>query len=94
MDLKESNNDIEAAMAHLHPARLAGSIKKTKRLKFHLTDEEFDEIRETAESLDLSIAEYFCALHHYAAPRLQVSSQSSDWVLRSSHKKTGDREEH
>ena len=93
MDLKESNSDIEAAMAHLHPGRLAGSIKKTKRLKFHLTDEEFDEIRETAASLELSIAEYFCALHHYAAPRLEVSANSSEWVLRSERKRNEDEED-
>lgn len=71
---------IKAAMAELRPHRLDAYTLKTKRLKFRLHDAEFEEIQETAESLGLSIAEYFCTLHRYAVKQLTPDPASSQWV--------------
>lgn len=67
------------AMSDVRPHRLDSYTLKTKQLKFRLNDEEFEEIRETAEKLGLSISEYFCALHRYARPRLVPEAQAGTW---------------
>lgn len=74
------------AMAEVRPHRLDSYTLKTKQLKFRLNDEEFEEIRETAEALGLSISEYFCALHRYARPRLIPNAQSGTWTHPLPHK--------
>ena len=83
MKKKEAEEKIEVAMAHVHAKRLGPHMPREKRLKFCLHDEEFEEIRATADSLGLSISDYFCTLHRYAVTRLEVSSKDDDWVHRS-----------
>ena len=77
---EEGEEKIREAMEEVRPHRLDGYTLKTKRLKFRLHDEEFEEIRETAESLGLSIAEYFCTLHRYAAKHLAPEPEGGEWV--------------
>ncbi len=67
-------------MAGVKPHRLDSHTLKTKKLKFRLHDDEFEEIRETAESLGLSISEYFCALHRYAVEHLEPDPQAGEWA--------------
>lgn len=86
MGLEESERKIMDAMAEVRPHRLDSYTLKTKQLKFRLNDEEFEEIRETAEVLGLSISEYFCALHRYARPRLVPNPQAGTWSHPLPHK--------
>lgn len=79
MGSEDAERRIMEAMAEVKPHRLDSYTLKTKQLKFRLNDEEFDEIRETAELLGLSISEYFCALHRYARPRLAPDPQAGKW---------------
>jgi len=76
----EAELRIETAMADVKPHRLDSYTLKTKRLKFRLHDEEFEEIREVAERLGLSISEYFCALHRHAAKHLLPENENEHWV--------------
>ncbi len=92
MNRKESEKKISSALAHVHPKRLEPHVVKTKRLTFHLLDEEFEEIRATAESLDMSISDYLCALHRYAVKRLGTPSTDSEWVHRSPRNTEDDQE--
>lgn len=80
MNSDDAERRIIDAMADLKPHRLDSYTLKTKQLKFRLNDEEFEEIRETAELLGLSISEYFCALHRYARPRLLPNSEANTWL--------------
>lgn len=80
MNSEDAEQRIMDAMADVRPHRLDSYTLKTKQLKFRLNDEEFDEIRETAELLGLSISEYFCALHRYARPRLIPNPESGTWL--------------
>lgn len=80
MNPEETDKKIEAAMADVKPSRLDTFTLKTKRLKFRLHDEEFEEIREIAEGLGLSISEYFCALHRHAVKQLSPEGDSQQWV--------------
>lgn len=82
MKHEDPEKKIEAALAHVHPRRLDRHRLKSKRLVFRLHDAEFEEIQATAESLEMSIAEYFCTLHRYAVGRLNVSEQEAAWVHR------------
>lgn len=79
MNSDDAERKIIEAMADVKPHRLDSHTLKTKQLKFRLNDEEFNEIRETAEMLGLSISEYFCTLHRYARPRLISSSEAGSW---------------
>ena len=79
MNPEDAEEKISHAMEGLRPHRLDGYTLKTKRLKFRLHDEEFEEIRETAESLGLSISEYFCTLHRYAVKHL-TPPPGNEWV--------------
>jgi hypothetical protein len=92
MNREESEKKIAAAMAHVHPKRLESHVVKTKRLTFHLLDEEFEEIRNAAESLDMSIADYLFALHRHAVKRLDVSATDSEWVHRSPRNRDDEQE--
>lgn len=80
MKLQDVEERIRSAMAGVKPHRLDTHTLKTKRLTFRMRDEEFEEIRETAESLGLSIAEYFCALHRYAVAELHPEPNGAEWV--------------
>jgi hypothetical protein len=80
MGSEDAERRIMEAMEEVRPHRLDSYTLKTKQLKFRLNDEEFDEIRETAELLGLSISEYFCALHRYARPRLIPNPQAGKWT--------------
>lgn len=80
MGTEDANLRIKEAMDGVRPHRLDSYTLKTKQLKFRLHDEEFEEIRETAEMLGLSISEYFCALHRYARPKLIPNSQAGTWL--------------
>lgn len=80
MGLEKIEQSIITAMADLKPHRLDSYTLKTKQLKFRLHDEEFEEIRETAETLGLSISEYLCALHRYARPRLLPDPEAGQWM--------------
>ncbi len=85
MDKESSEKKIELALSHVHSGRIRAHERKSKRLTFHLTDQEFDEIRETANGLNMSISDYFCALHHYAYTRLDIPKKDVDWVHKKSH---------
>jgi len=80
MGSEDGEQRIRDVMADLRPHRLDSHTLKTKQLKFRLRDEEFEDIRETAESLGLSITEYFCALHRYARPRLTPDPNAGNWL--------------
>ena len=80
MERDDAEEKIKEAMDGLRPHRLDGYTLKTKRLKFRLHDEEFEEIREMAESLGLTIAEYFCTLHRYAVKQLAPDPHGGEWV--------------
>lgn len=80
MGTEDANLRIKEAMEAVRPHRLDSYTLKTKQLKFRLHDEEFEEIRETAEMLGLSISEYFCALHRYARPKLVSNPQAGTWL--------------
>ena len=80
MKPEEAEEKIKLALADLRPHRLDSFTLKTKRLKFRLHDDEFAEIQETAESLGLSISEYFCALHRYAVKHLTPGPEAGEWV--------------
>jgi len=82
MNREEGEKHIEDAMSHVHPRRLEPHAIKSKRLVFRMHDEEFEEIRATAEALDMSVSEYFCALHRYAVKRLQIQQNEAEWVHR------------
>ncbi len=82
MNREESEKKLAAALEHVSPAHLRSRALVTKRLTFRMHEEEFEEIRRTAESLDLSISDYFCALHHYAAARIEGIDRGADWVHR------------
>ena len=86
MGPEDAQRKIMEAMAELRPHRLDSHTLKTKQLKFRLNDEEFEEIRETAETLGLSISEYFCALHRYARPRLIPDPGAGTWSHPVRHK--------
>lgn len=77
---QDAEERIRTALADVQPHCLDSHTLKTKKLKFRLHDEEFEEIRETAESLGLSIAEYFCTLHRYAVQRMQPEPHGGEWV--------------
>jgi hypothetical protein len=76
----ESEDKIARAMEHVTSKRLGVHTRRDKRLTFHLSDEEFEEIKATAEALDYSISDYFHALHCYAVKRLAIESSEADWV--------------
>lgn len=76
----DAERKLMEAMSEVKPHRLESYTLKTKQLKFRLHDEEFEEIRETAELLGLSISEYFCALHRYARPKLTPDPQAGQWL--------------
>lgn len=80
MESEDAERRIMEAMADVRPHRLDSYTLKTKQLKFRLNDEEFEEIKETAELLGLSISEYFCALHRYARPRLIPGPDAGHWL--------------
>ena len=80
MNEDESEEKIALAMEHVTSKRLGAHTRRDKRLTFHLSDEEFDEVKSTAEALDYSISDYFYALHRYAAKRLAIESSEADWV--------------
>ena len=80
MDPEEAESRIENALADVKPHRLESYTLKTKRLKFRLHDEEFEEIREVSEHLGLSISEYFCALHRHAVKHLLPENVNEHWV--------------
>ena len=82
MDRERSEKKIANAMEHVHSARLRSQALITKRLTFRMHEDEFEDIRRTAESLDMSITEYFCALHRYAATRLDGVARDAEWVHR------------
>ncbi len=82
MNRERSDKKIAAAMEHVHSGHLRSRALLTKRLTFRMHEEEFDEIRRTAESLGMSISEYFCALHHHAAARLSGIQRDAEWVHR------------
>ena len=90
MNQEESEKKIASAMAHIHPRRLEPHRRTAKRLVFKLHEEEFEEIRQTAEALDMSISEYFCALHRYAVKRLDVSKKEAEWVHREPRRQDSD----
>jgi hypothetical protein len=76
----DAERKLMEAMSEVKPHRLDSYTLKTKQLKFRLHDEEFEEIRETAELLGLSISEYFCALHRYARPNLAPKPEAGQWL--------------
>lgn len=80
MTPEEAEEKIERAMEGVKPHRLDSFTLKTKSLKFRLHDDEFEEICEIAQSLGLSVSEYFCALHRYAAKQLRPDPSSGEWV--------------
>lgn len=80
MKPEDAEEKIQSVMDGVRVHRLDAYTLKTKSLKFRLHDEEFEEIRETAESLGLSIAEYFCTLHRYAARQLRSEPDTGEWV--------------
>lgn len=88
---KDAEERIKTALSDLRPHRLDSHTLKTKRLTFRLQDEEFTEIKETAEALGISITEYFCALHRYAVQRLDLEPEGGEWVHPSSSESGGNR---
>lgn len=85
---EQSEKKIASAMEHVHAGHLRSRALLTKRLTFRMHEEEFDEIRQTAESLGMSISEYFCALHHHAAARLSGIQRDAEWVHRTSRRES------
>lgn len=86
MERDEAEKQLGAAMENLHVKRLEPHILKSKRLIFRMHDEEFEEVKNTAESLNMSVSEYFCTLHRYAVKRLQVPPGEAEWVHRTPRK--------
>lgn len=82
MEHDEADECIENALQHVSRARLEPHRRKSKRLVFRLHDAEFDEIKETADALDMTVSEYLVTLHRYAAKRLGKTSDEAEWVHR------------
>lgn len=80
MKPEEAEKRIQSVMDGVRAHRLESHTLKTKRLKFRLHDEEFEEIRETASGLGLTVPEYFCALHRYAVDHLRPDPSQGEWL--------------
>lgn len=61
---------IEEALANLTPEGLKSGTKEA-RIELRVTQAEKEEIRLTAEKLDLSLTEYLLLLHRHAVNRLR-----------------------
>lgn len=71
MSKKTGNERIKLALRDVRPDDLTVEARRDSRFELRLTRADHESIRETAQGLGMSAAEYLLSLHKYAVGKLR-----------------------
>jgi hypothetical protein len=68
--MKKNTDKLAKAVAEIDADTLRGSLAKGTFVQFRATEEEKKSLKQTADSLDLSVSEYLLKVHSLIAEKL------------------------